>query len=154
MIYVRFDGQIPVEASYDPQKTDVPVDYGSGWHMVPMVDKRWQTRNDWKSFEEVTQIARLLEATTRQKFLPVDAGSHTSPRYDLVEPPKVGDPVSYSYNGDTYPDGEITKITPTYQITTSGGHKYRRPGNRGYWLRVGGTWSLVKGHIYEQNPSV
>jgi len=153
MIYVRFHGTIPVEVSADPAKVPYNYEVGQQTVMAYRIGPEWQNRTDWKTFEEVTRIARLLEINTGRKLLPVDHGSHTSPRYDLIEIPKIGDEVSYSFNGDTYPDGVITKITPTYQITTSGGHKYRRPKNRGYWLRIGGTWSLVRGHIYEQNPS-
>jgi len=141
--YVIFHRDIPVGIATSVDRNQLGK--VEGW--------RYETPHDWKSFERVTELARLLEATTKRKFLPVDNGSHTSPRYGLVEPPKLGDEVSYSFNGDTYPDGVITKITPKYHITTSEGHKYRRRGNRGYWLREGGTWSLVAGHIYEQNPS-
>jgi hypothetical protein len=69
-----------------------------------------------------------------------------------MEMPKVGDPVSYGFNGDYYPDGHITAITKKFQITTSTGNKYRRVKSTSGWKRTGGTWSLVKGHIYEQNP--
>lgn len=155
MLYVKFDGEIPVAVSSDPPK-DKQMSYTQGGinHHYTVVDHDvWQNRNDWKSYERVQRIARLLEATTSKKFLATDAGPHVSPRYDIIEPPKVGDKVSYGFNGDYYPDGEIVKITKTYQITTSTGNKYLRRRNTGTWLRTGGTWALVPGHINERNPS-
>ncbi len=143
MIYIKFNGKIPVAFSHE-------MPSGA---LYDKELKTWQSRWDWKSYEHVCNIARLLEATTAKKFLGIDNGSHHTPRYDVIEPPKVGDEVSYSFNGDTYPDGVIVKITPTYQITTDTGHRYLRRKNSGSWLRTGGTWSLIPGHIYEQNPS-
>jgi hypothetical protein len=137
--YVIFHGTIPVDA------VETLNFLAKGQH--------YETPNDWKSFAQVTKIARLLSVNTGRTFLPVDHGSHTSPRYGIVEPPKVGDAVSYSFNGDSYPDGYVEKITKTFQITTTTGHKYLRRKLSANWLRTGGTWSLIPGHVYEQNPS-
>jgi hypothetical protein len=71
--------------------------------------------------------------------------------YYIARCPKVGDKVSYAFNGDYYPDGEIVKVTKTYQVTTSTGSKYRRRKLSGTWVKVGGTWSMVHGHISRSN---
>lgn len=113
---------------------------------------KWQSRWDWKSFEEVQRLAMYITAMTGKVHIGTDATESTSPRYDIIEIPKVGDEVSYGFNGDYYPDGVITKITSKLQITTSGGGTYRQRKNTGSWIKTGGTWSLVKGHISEQNP--
>lgn len=152
MLYVKFDGQIPVEASYESEQhardrlaweKDGPF----------MTNYQWKSRHDWNSFEQVKQIARLLSLNTRTTYLAVDEGPNVSPRFDIIEPPKVGDKVSYGFNGDYYPDGEIIKITKTWQITTSTGNRYLRYRNTSTWLRTGGTWALVPGHRNERNPS-
>lgn len=116
-------------------------------------------RGDFKTFEDATRIAssanRYLANGTR-RFIPVDAGPHTHPRFDVIEAFKVGDAVSYSFNGDTYPDGEIIKIGGGRRetITTSTGRRYNRYKLTGSWRSAGtGTWALCRGHIYEQNPS-
>lgn len=113
----------------------------------------WQYRRNWESFERATEIAAGLTKLTGDLYLPIDNGTSTWPRYDVIEAPKVGDKVSYAFNGDYYPDGEITHITKTFQIKTSAGNTYRRRKNTGSWRQPGGTWSLVQGHINERNPS-
>jgi len=154
MLYVKFHGDIPVDTSYDPPKEKlVTYKTNDGDHSYMTIDHEvWKNRVDWNSFAQVTRICRLLEATTGKKYLPVDEGDHVSPRYSIIEPWKVGDKVSYAFNGDYYPDGEIVKITKTYQITTSTGKKYLRRRNTSRWAMVGGTWSLVEGHISKWNP--
>ena len=82
---------------------------------------------------------------------------------------KVGDDVSYGFNGDYYPDGKITRFTKTGKyLYTDGGTKYvkttfesrERMEDTGEYedvikegfQRVGGTWWLVPGIVSEQNP--
>jgi hypothetical protein len=115
-------------------------------------DPAWQNRWDWKDYATVERLARYITAMTGKTHLPVDNTAAVSPRYDVMVAPAVGDEVSYGFNGDYYPDGTITKITKGWMITTSGGHTYRRKGNTSDWRQPGGTWGLVSGHHYEQNP--
>lgn len=136
MLYVKFKGTLPVEVSTEHQ-------HGEGW----------QNRWDWKDFATVEGIARYLTAMTGQTYLPTDSGGGCSPRFDVIKAPAIGDDVSYSFNGDTSPCGMITKITKTWQITTSTGKKFRRRGNAPGFTMEGGTWSMVAGHISERNPS-
>jgi len=129
-----------------------PVEFAETLTPEQQQDCSWQERWNWKDFETVTTIATYLTAMTGDIYLPVDRTESTSPRYDVMKAPKVGDQVSYGFNGDYYPDGEIVKITKTYQITTSSGNTYRRRKHNAGWLKSGGTWGLVQGHIDEQNP--
>ena len=149
MFYVKFVNNLP---------TEISKKYPKGDDVKFSLDKKnsWQTRSDWTSYEEVTRIAMYLTAMTGKTYLPSDAGSYISPQYDIIEAPKIGDKVSFSFNGDTYPDGTIVKISPNWMVTTSTGKRYNRSmqGKGGGWRSVGGDiWSLVPGHRYEQNPS-
>lgn len=97
-------------------------------------------------------IANFLTRQTGDVHLMVDNGEHCAPRFDVIRAPKIGDKVSYGFNGDYYPDGEIISVTSKFQVKTSGGHTYRRRKNSGSWLQPGGTWGLTQGHIDERNP--
>ncbi len=109
--------------------------------------------HDYTSFEEVEELAEKVTALTGELHLPYDIGANCYPRFGIFTPPKVGDKVSYAFNGDYYPCGEITRITKGWRITTSTGKVFNRRKNTAAWVMVGGTWSLVSGHISEQNPS-
>jgi hypothetical protein len=120
--------------------------------------RRFENRNDWKSFKRAEQVAaELNEIHGKPIYLATDSGPHVSPRYDVIVIPQVGDEVSYSFNGDTYPDGKITFVSDASKnfriIKTDTGSVYYRRKLAGGWLKVGGTWSLVRGHINERNPS-
>jgi hypothetical protein len=85
---------------------------------------------------------------------------------------KIGDPVSYGFNGDWYPDGTVARITKKF-LTTTNGHKYSLTTYKdrelikneegrcidavdvireGFRSVNGGTWALCHGHIREWNP--
>jgi hypothetical protein len=115
-------------------------------------DSAWQSRWDWLDFATVARLSKYVTAMTGRMYLPVDNGPHHSPRYDIIDAPQVGDEVSYGFNGDYTPDGTVVKVSPTFQITTSTGRKYRRKGSTSGWYQAGGTWGLVRGHIDERNP--
>ena len=66
--------------------------------------------------------------------------------------PNINDLVSFAFNGDYYPCGQVAKISKNYKIiTTTDGQKFYRQGDANRWL-MAKTWSLVKGHIERQNP--
>ena len=115
----------------------------------------FESRWDWHhkdGFETVTKIAKELTEATGRHFIGTDAGSSTAPRYDIVEVPKVGDDVSYAFNGDSYPCGQIKSISDSLRlITTTDGSKFYRVRQTGCW-RMNGTWSLVAGVHNERNP--
>ena len=115
---------------------------------------------DFKSIEEVEAIAAHFNeqgvhgrSEDKPFFLAYDDGEYTSHRFGIVEPPKVGDDVSYGFNGDYYPCGKIVRITKGFRITTSDGDVFNRRKQSSRWVKVGGTWSLVKGIVNERNPS-
>jgi hypothetical protein len=144
MLFVKFN----LETGLPIAVTDeFPAECKANWNPA------WKNRWDWTTFDRVVELATYITALTGDLHVGTDAGAHVSPRYDIVRAPKVGDEVSYAFNGDCYPDGVITALTKGLQVTTTSGSKYRRKGQTGSWLKTGGTWSLVNGHIYEQNPS-
>lgn len=114
------------------------------------VESSW----DWKSFAEVAKIVSDLSRATGEIYLPCDAGDSVSPRYGIVKPPKIGDEVSYSFNGDTTPCGVVVRVTPSWTIVTSEGKRFKRVRQTSGWRMTGGTWWLVHGHITERNPHI
>ena len=115
-----------------------------------------ENRNDWKSLEAAQEVATALTAKYDALYIATDAGGHVSPRYDVIEAPKVGDAVSYEFNGDSYPCGHITAISDSLRriVATEGTTQrvFWRRKQTGAWIN-GGTWSLRPGHTYKQNPS-
>lgn len=108
-----------------------------------------ESRWDWKDFSAAMEIATALG----KGFIATDAGPCVSPRYDVIQLPKVGDKVSKEFNGDSYPCGVIVKISPTFKsIRTDGGDVFYRVRQTGSW-RNEGTWFLTPGHVSKQNPS-
>jgi hypothetical protein len=141
MRYIKFNGGLICQVSNEYPK-EGPWGKENGW----------QSTRDAESFEEASTWARYLTAMTGNLWLPADATASTSPRYSVFEAPKVGDLVSYGFNGDCYPCGEIEKITKGWRITTSTGKKFSRYKQTAGWRAVGGTWSMVAGHVEERNP--
>lgn len=132
MIYIRIDGD-------EVKLADVKD---------PDVQSRW----DWKSYDHVQEIASKLTASENKLYIGIDRGPSVSPRFDIIEAPVVGDDVSYSFNGDTYPCGKITRISDSLRrIETDEGRVFYRRKQSGTWLH-NRTWALVRGHEYEQNP--
>lgn len=111
--------------------------------------KHWETRNDWRTFEAAKEVAAALGPD----YIATDAGQWVSPRYDITDVPKVGAKVSYEFNGDSYPCGEIASVSkfPHRLITTTEGQKFYRVRETGCW-RYNKTWSLRPGHVSKQNP--
>lgn len=113
----------------------------------------WVNRNNWRTFHEAREVAVSASALAGELYLAIDNGDHVYPRFDVIRAPAVGDPVSYSFNGDSYPDGEIVRISASLRVvTTSTGGTYYRRGASGCWKRKGGTWSLIHGHVHRLNP--
>jgi len=135
--------QVHTDFSYTPAEMTRIRDAGN--HIV--------NRNDFNSLTDAEVAAQDATALTGTTYIATDAGGYVSPRFDVKRLPQVGDQVSYSFNGDSYPDGEIKAISPTLKvITTTTGGRYHRRGQTGSWVK-GGTWSLVQGHHNKRNPS-
>jgi hypothetical protein len=145
MLYVKMQHGKAVEAQTEYPGNDA---MGRG---------EYETRSYWKAMDRAEQVAaQLNEAalqTVAQRYIAIDNGPNVRPRFDVIERPMVGDKVSYSFNGDTYPDGVITKIAgANFRIvTTDTGSRYYRKGTSGRWAKQGGTWSMVKGHVSTYN---
>lgn len=142
MIYIVIDDNGKATGYRQP---DDPQLFEEGTKLV----SHW----NYTSFEQVTKLAQeLTVAIAGELFLPTDAGEHVSPRYDVIKAPKVGDKVSYAFNGDCYVCGKIIGISPSYRlITTDSGKTFYRKRLTGTWL-YNKTWALVNGHHYTQNP--
>lgn len=138
MLYATFN----IDNTFTGMTAEAPVA-----HRCARNESRW----DW-TLERAQQIAAMATELHGDTYVATDAGPYCSPRYDVVRVPAVGDMVSYSFNGDTYPDGTIVKVSPSLQVTTSNGTKYFRRRQTGSWVKQGGTWSLVSGHRNERNP--
>lgn len=114
----------------------------------------WLNRNDFKTFQAAEIVAAEATALGGDAYMAVDSGPNVSPRYDVIRAPALGDKVSYAFNGDYYPCGEITRISPSGAVITvsEGGKRFHRRGLSGAWVNAG-TWCLVPGHISRLNPS-
>lgn len=110
------------------------------------------TRHDWLSYDAACELAARVSFAMGELYIGIDNGEYIYPRYDIIKAPVVGDDVSYTFNGDTYPDGKIKSISESMRlITTDTGNKYYRRKLTGAWKRHN-TWTLVQGHRREQNP--
>lgn len=109
-------------------------------------------RNDFGSIQVAEKVAAEATEMTGNRYIAIDAGSNVSPRYDVIEAPKVGDEVSYAFNGDYYPDGEIVQVSDSLRrVVTSTGGVYWRKRQTGAWKKDK-TWTMVRGHIDRRNP--
>lgn len=156
MLYIRLENSIPVEVSteYPEACRQSPENWARDGFTDKFKANGWLNRTDIKSFAYANTLATLLTEQLGRTFLAADAGPNVSPQYDVIEAPRVGDKVSRSFNGDSYPCGEIVKITPTWQITTSTGKKFRRKGLTAGWREVGRGFWMIGGHVDERNPHV
>jgi hypothetical protein len=119
-------------------------------------DRAWECRADDWTLVRAQRIAAEASSLTGAEWDAIDNGEHCYPRYDVVRVPRVGDKVSYAFNGDSYPDGEIVSVSSRdkgFRIvkTDTGSAYYRRKQTAG-WIKKGGTWSLIQGHQRRWNP--
>lgn len=143
MLYFKRNADGKIEGISDDHQ------HGDGWETA---------RHTCKTMAEAEALTAEVNAQFGERgdiFLACDKGSHTWPRYDVIRAPKVGTPVSYSFNGDSYPDGHITKVggTNCSRVYTDTGSVYNRRRQSASWIKRGGTWSLIQGHVDERNPS-
>lgn len=110
----------------------------------------WVCRADRWSASQAKDIAESTSALTGDRYV-ATFREHCYPAIDVVRAPKVGDEVSYGFNGDYYPDGVVTKISASLRrVQTDTGSVYYRRKQTGSWIK-GGQWSLVRGHYNEWN---
>lgn len=110
-----------------------------------LIESRW----NWATFDAAKEVAAALGSD----YIATDAGPNVSPRYDIIKLPKVGDKVSYAFNGDSYPCGVITAISASLKVisVSEPGVRFYRVKETGSW-RFNRTWFLTSGHCYKQNP--
>lgn len=127
---------------------------------LPAFDQHAENRNHWRTFEAAQEVAALLG----DGYIATDSGPHVSPRFDVIDLPKVGAEVSYTFNGDYYPCGTVKSISagPDFRRIVAGPDFSGK--DRVFWRRcrdgkpIGGawvndkTWSLIPGHISKLNP--
>lgn len=156
MFYVQIKDGKAVAAEVCSAETSEKI--GNAWRRNGQGDG-WEYRGDWKTFERAEQVAKELNEaavqTVARPYIATDSGPHVSPRFDVIKRPHVGEAVSYTFNGDYYPDGYITKVSGKEFriITTDTGSVYYRRKQTGGWIKKGGTWALTPGHRTEWNPS-
>jgi hypothetical protein len=130
--------------------------YTDGWKTLVKVSAEFSAdafnRNDFKTLETAEKVAADATALTGNLHIAVDQGPSWSPRYDVIEAPRVGAEVSYGFNGDYYPAGKITKISASLRrVQTDRGDVFFRRGQTAAWVK-NGTWSMVQGTINRRNP--
>jgi len=114
-----------------------------------------------RDFAHATALAAAMTERGGAAWLPVDYGTSRSPRYTIVPAPVVGAAVSYGFNGDFYPCGNIVRVS---SVTTGAKRVearddagavsvFYRHKLSGSWIKAGGTWCMVAGHRDERNPS-
>lgn len=126
--------------------------YQVEWTYDTVKGTGWTSTRDIKTLEETIRIAEEVSHLTKKFYMPIDRGDGVYPRYDVIDPPAIGDKVSRCFNGDSYPCGEIVKITPSWRITTSTGVKFSRVKQTGSWKVINGYQSMISGHHDERNP--
>jgi len=110
-------------------------------------------RNDFANIDDAQRIANDATTLTGVVYIPTDAGAHVSPRYDVIEAPRVGEEVSRAFNGDYYPAGKIVKVSASMRrVETVQGIVFYRRGNSAQWLN-NGTWTMVSGVVDKRNHS-
>jgi hypothetical protein len=121
--------------------------------MVTAISKETQTgdgwiyKHDFKSFEHALEIADAASIFAGFDYIATESNGY----FEVIEAPKELEPVSYSFNGDSYPCGYIKTISKTLKkITTTEGNVFYRRKLSGSWMM--GPWSMIHGHHHEQNP--
>jgi hypothetical protein len=115
-------------------------------------------RGDIKDFADAERIASLANMLADgYTYVAVDAGPQVSPRFDVVRGFQVGDAVSRSFNGDSYPVGTVTKVSGANGriVTVSDGQSVRAFYRRkltASWVEKGGGFCLSRGIHEKRNP--
>ena len=127
------------------------LDFNTAKAMAAGFGATLETRHNWTTPERAAEVAANLSASTGRFYIAIDNGAGTWPQHDIIEAPKVGDPVSYGFNGDRYPDGAILRVSPSLKVVTTKKGKYYRRKKTGRWVRAG-CWALIPGHVTTRNP--
>lgn len=121
--------------------------------------KRLVNRSHFQTLDEARRVAAAAsrlgalghERGVIDAYLATDEGDHVAPRYDVVRAPRIGDLVSSSFNGDSYPEGEVIRVSASFRrVETSTGKVYFRRRQSGSWIAEG-TWFMTEGHVRTTN---
>ena len=105
------------------------------------------------NLDHANRVAAICTHYLGETWVGTDAGPHCYPRFNAQRAPNVGDDVSYAFNGDSYPCGQVVRVSKSLKvITTSNGDRYFRVKLSGGWRR-NRTWWLTEGHVSKYNPS-
>jgi hypothetical protein len=115
----------------------------------------WAARSDFPSFEAAEKVAASASSLSGGLHVAIDSGEHSSPRYDVIRAPAIGDEVSYGFNGDAYPIGKIVKVGKDLKrVYVENEHGIKKIFSRrkmgGAWLN--GGWHLIHGVVHKLNP--
>lgn len=119
-----------------------------------------------ETYEQAIAAAERLSEEQGAQYWAEDRGAHVSPRYAVIRAFTIGEPVSYGFNGDSYPAGRIVAMSALpkgsskaegHRIITVQNHngnvrKFWRRRLSGSW-KYDQTWSLQHGWHNERNPS-
>lgn len=137
---------------YNDDKLEVVMDEFNAAQIARDAGKQVVNRNDFNGLTDAEKAAKDATELTGDQHVAVDQGKHHYPRYDVVRAPKVGDEVSYAFNGDYYPCGKVTKVSASLRrVEKSEGRIFWRRKETGSWINSG-TWSLIQGHVDRRNP--
>lgn len=110
---------------------------------------KYTTPTEWGE-QEATVYAEQLSSTLKRPYIAVQTAYGHRRKFDIIAAPQVGDKVSYTFNGECYPCGEIVRISPTLKkIITNHDKVFYRRGNTGQWM-MHNTWSMIPGHHFKQ----
>ena len=119
--------------------------------------------NLFDTFQDAADKAAELTAETGETHVPNYRGSGALTPYEVTRLPHVGDDVSMCFNGDSYPMGQIEKISKSGEkITCTNGRIFRRPRKKlvdregREFTKViwkDGPFALVNGIFDKRNPS-
>ena len=120
-----------------------------------------------ETYEQAIAAAERLSEEQGAQYWAEDRGAHVSPRYAVIRAFTIGEPVSYGFNGDSYPAGRIVAMSALpkgsskaegHRIITVQNHngnvrKFWRRRLSGSW-KYDQTWSLQHGWHNDRNPSL
>lgn len=109
-----------------------------------------------ESYDEALKFVEMYDDFIDEKdtLMIITINEYRNDEYKIYKKPKIGDKVSYGFNGDYNPCGEIATISPTMKkITTTTGHSFYNRKGTATW-KMHNTWTMVNGHYYERNPHI
>ena len=154
MKYFKLNAALEVTEISD----DYPIKSWGDWQWGLQADGTisagWISKQDIGEHASPLMFAQQLADSASKlgdRYIATDSGEPSRHRYSIARAPAIGDRVSKSFNGDSYPCGVIVKISKSFRrIETDEKRVFFRQKQTGRWQVSG--WSLINGHHEEQNP--